>query len=83
MASDAASDSESDSASASSGNSLQLVSPLVSVEDLRHPDRWMRQGNPGETRESYPSAYRNSLNNMGMATEPFLDHYGARESSAW
>ena len=73
MASVAESDSESVSSSSSSVESLQLVSPLVSAEDVRHPDKWMSQGNNEENREPYPASFRDGLRDMGMATESFVD----------
>ena len=73
MASDSASDSESDSASASSGYPLHLVSPLVLVEDLKHPDLWMCHENLAKTRESYLSAFCDGLKNMILVTESFVD----------
>jgi hypothetical protein len=68
-----ASDAESDSASISSNESFHLVSPLVSTENLKYPDSWMLQGNPGESRDYYPPTFSNGLNNMGLATESFID----------
>jgi hypothetical protein len=70
MASDASSESAS---TESSHESYRLVSAWVTVEDLKFPDRWMKQNGIGDTREPYPLEQRNYAPNMGMPVEAFVD----------